>query len=260
MQNFMQHDFNVGKIIIACFVPAGTGLAVHVNRPGHGIAMHLGGEKMYTFSDGKILTVKENDIIYLPKHSTYEVLSKVHGDCYAINFDTAEDVGFSPFVAHVKNHKEVQEHFCTANSAWEAKKQSYIMQCKAELYQIISTLQQEYISEYFPQNKLEIIQSAIDYIHETYTEKPIRIDWLSAMCGITPEYFRRIFKSFYGVSPLHYINNLKITRAKELLKSHMYSVSDAAFLSGYTEMSHFSREFKKATGYSPSDYIKRSVQ
>jgi AraC-like DNA-binding protein len=78
------------------------------------------------------------------------------------------------------------------------------------------------------------------------------------MCGITPEYFRKIFKSFYGSSPLIYINNLKITRAKELFESGMYSVSEVAAHSGYSDISYFSREFKSATGLSPTEYAKRN--
>ena len=91
-------------------------------------------------------------------------------------------------------------------------------------------------------------------MHKNYTSKPIKISELAAMCGITPEYFRSIFKSFYGSSPLVYINNLKITRARELLESGMYSVEATATLSGYNDSAVFSREFKKATGLCPSKY------
>ena len=79
---------------------------------------------------------------------------------------------------------------------------------------------------------------------------------LSSMCQISYEYFRRLFENFYGISPVKYVNNLKITRAKELIESGMYSVTEAAFASGYTDMSHFSREFKKSTGFAPSRYGK----
>ena len=63
MKKFMNSDFNINKIVLAIFVAAGTGDAIHKNRPSHGLAIHKGGEKIYIFSDGKILTVKENDII-----------------------------------------------------------------------------------------------------------------------------------------------------------------------------------------------------
>ena len=260
MKSFMNYDFNINKIALAIFVAAGTGDAIHKNRPTHRLAIHKGGEKIYTFSDGKILAVKENDIIYLPKKSNYTVTAKVVGDCYAINFDVDEEISFNPFVVKAKNHSEITEQFRIANRIWELKEKSYILKCKAALYNIIYTIQQEYFSEYFPKNKFEIITPAVDYIHENYTKELISIDLLSKMCKITPEYFRRIFKSFYGDSPVTYINSLKITRAGELLESRLYSVSEAAALSGYTDISHFSRKFKKATGFCPSEYIRKSVQ
>ena len=260
MKEFMNYNFNINKIVLAIFVAAGTGDAIHKNRPSHGLAIHKGGEKIYIFSDGKMLTVKENDIIYLPKNSNYTVASKSIGDCYAINFDIDEDITFEPFVAKVKNHSEITEHFRTARKIWKLKKNGYLMKCKAELYNIIYAMQQEYFSEYQPVKKLDIIKPAIDYIHENYTKEIISIEALSKMCNITPEYFRRIFKNFYGVSPVRYINNLKFTMAKELLESKMYSVTEAANQAGYDEMSHFSREFKKATGVSPSEYKKSAQQ
>ena len=90
----------------------------------------------------------------------------------------------------------------------------------------------EYYSEYLPNDKYAIIKPAVERIHREYTKGLINISELSDMCGITPEYFRKIFKAYCGVSPLKYINALKITHAKELLDSGMYSVTEAALRSG----------------------------
>lgn len=128
------------------------------------------------------------------------------------------------------------------------------MKCKAELYQIIYNMEQEYFSEYLSTDKLEIIKPGIEYIHQEYTKQHISIEELSDMCGITSEYFRKIFRTYYGTSPIKYINELKISHAKELLASGMYSVTEAAFQSGYTDISFFSREFKKNTDLSPKEY------
>ena len=69
MTDFMNYDFNVEKIVLACFVPAGIGQVTHKNRPSHGLAINKFGEKIYSFSDGKQLVVKENDIIFLENKS-----------------------------------------------------------------------------------------------------------------------------------------------------------------------------------------------
>lgn len=76
------------------------------------------------------------------------------------------------------------------------------------------------------------------------------------MCDISEDYFRRIFKNTFGISPRKYINNMKISYSNELITSGMYTITEAAELSGYTDMSYFSREFKKAFGVCPADYRK----
>ena len=260
MRDFMTYDFGIESIAIATFVEAGTGDMVHRARPSHGLAINLGGEKKYTFKDGYTFTVKSNEMVYLPKGSTYQVVSIVPGDCFAINFDLREQTHFPPFFFKVKNHHAIIEHFRQAIHVWTAKKQGYMMKCKAELYQVIYTVQQEFAGAYFPNKKAQMIQPAVEYIHNHYNKELLSIEHLASLCSITPEYFRKLFKSFYGTSPLSYINNLKIARAKELLSSRLYSVCEAATEAGYRDMSHFCREFKKATGKSPGEYTKRVSQ
>ena len=68
MEPFTLSDFNIEKIVLACYVGKGMGMAVHRHRPSHGLALHTSGTKRYTFENGKILTVNQNDLIYLPKY------------------------------------------------------------------------------------------------------------------------------------------------------------------------------------------------
>jgi AraC-like DNA-binding protein len=143
-----------------------------------------------------------------------------------------------------------------AENCWRQQKtEGYKMRCKADLYNIISLLQVEYHSGYIPKSKFLIIEPAVNHINENYALDSLSIVKLAEMCDITPEYFRRIFRERFGTSPLHYINEMRLTRAKELLASGMYSVSEVAVLCGYTEACYFSREFKKRIGVSPKDYI-----
>ena len=155
MNDFMKYDFNIEKITFACFIHVGEGSPTHYDRPSHGLAMHMAGEKEYEFADGKKLTVRENDIIYLPKHSTYNVSSIHNGDCYAINFDFDGEISFSPFVIKAKNHSAMEDGFRTASNVWKLKKHGYVMKCKAELYNIIYAMQNEYFSRYFPKAFLQ---------------------------------------------------------------------------------------------------------
>ena len=254
MKNFINHNFNVSKIILACFVAPGGGTPIHKNRPSHGLALHMDGERYYKFSSGKTLLACQVDLIYFPKGSDYVVEGVSNGGVYAINFDLSEITDFSPFVMRVKNLGAFSESFKQAENAWRAKKQGFEMKCKAELYMVIFNIIKEYSYGYISKTSEKLVEPAVKYIHSEYTGDTISIAKLAEMCGISETYFRKIFSNVKGCSPVDYINSLKLSRAKELLKSEMYTVSEVAELSGFHDECYFSRFFKKKTGISPSEY------
>ena len=115
-------------------------------------------------------------------------------------------------------------------------------------------MQQEFALGYTSSKLTGVLHPAITYIHDHYTEENICVGYLAGLCGISEPYFRRLFTRSFGVSPLRYINTLKITRAKELIASRVYTISEIALLSGFHDEAYFSREFKKAVGVAPSKY------
>lgn len=254
--DFMNYNFNVSRIIFACHVKKDGGTKVHRNRASHGLALHMDGKKEYFFDNKKGLKVEKNKMIYLPKGSNYDVYREIHGECYAINFELDEQVDFEPFVMHIKNSDQIIELFKSTQRIWKAKEIGYEMECKANLYRILCFMQKEGASSYLPSEKERLITPAVEYIRLHYTDNTIGISFLAELCGITPEYFRQIFKALHGDSPLSYINRKRIANAKELLESGICSITEAAEASGYTDMSHFSRTFKATYGISARDYIK----
>lgn len=260
MKNFMNYDFDITNIGIAIFVEPGKGASVHKNRAMHGLAVNVSKDpehiKQYIFSGNKTVSVGQNEIIYLPKGSSYTVSSKRSGNCYAINFDIPEHVDFEPFSFKIKNVPAFIKEFEKAAALWKNKSTAYHMQCKASLYHILSMMQREYKSKYMASSTIDLIAPAVEYIKKNYTNENLCIPELAAMCEISEDYFRKTFKITFGISPRKYINELKISYAKELITSEMYTVTEVAELSGYTDMSYFSREFKKAFGLSPDAYRK----
>lgn len=252
----MTQNFNISRILLACYVAPNSGDSIHKNRPSHGFAMNMSGVKKYIFDGVKTLTVKKNSVIFLPKHSDYEVVTEEAGGCYAINFDVDEDTLSEPFCIDVKNFARVSEMFKIAERAFRQKRPWYEMQCKAQLYSIICALRSEYEKGYVPGSKRSVISPAIEYIHSEYTSGNIEIPTLARLCGVSEVYFRRLFHDCMGVSPVKYINNLKIERAKELVRSGagLYSVTQAAELSGFCDICYFYRLFKKEVGMTPSEY------
>ena len=256
MNNFMNYNFNIKNIVLATYVGKGQGSAVHQNRPSHGLALHLDGNKTYMFENSKNVTINKNNIIYMPKGSSYTVISHSKGDCYAINFDIDEAIDFEPFSFNTKNIQLFFDSFRHAEQIWRTKSHGFEMKCKSELYNILYNMQKEFELGYIQKSKAELIKPAIDFIHKNYTTDTITIPKLTQLCDISETYFRQIFIQCFGISPVKYINNLRITRAKELISSGIYSIHEAAELSGFKDDSYFSREFKKSLGASPSEYIK----
>lgn len=90
------------------------------------------------------------------------------------------------------------------------------------------------------------------YIDDHYTEK-IKLEELAAKFYLSKPYLMGIFKEQYGTTIIAYINQLRITKAKELLRFTDDTVEAIAIECGF-EPNYFARTFKKLEGMPPSEY------
>jgi len=88
-----------------------------------------------------------------------------------------------------------------------------------------------------------------DYNHE------IDIVQIAANYGMSPKKFRAVFKNITQKTPKEYIIQNKMIKAKELLQTGKYNVSDVAYMVGYDDVFYFSKLFKRKMGKSPKTYI-----
>ena len=251
----MYCDFIVNRIATATYVKKGSGHSVHTARPCHGIVLNVSaGDKTYTFSDGRSVTVSHNELLYLPKGSSYRVSSVQMGECYAINFDTGDEQSHPVATLTPKNINAYLTLFEKATQLWRSRSGAYKKQCMAILYEIFALIEGETHKEYLTRATANLIAPAVEYIHQSYTKKQMQISELADMCEISEDYFRKIFRSTYGTTPIRYINALKLRYAKELIFMGECTVGEAAFLAGFTDSSYFSREFTRAYGVCPAHY------
>lgn len=96
----------------------------------------------------------------------------------------------------------------------------------------------------------------VDWIEEHYSER-ITLDELGAICGLSPKYLCSFFKKMTGLTPMDYVNRLRIEKACISISNGHTSITDAAFDSGFNELSYFSKLFKKYVGCTPSEYKSR---
>jgi len=84
---------------------------------------------------------------------------------------------------------------------------------------------------------------------------------LSKDLEINPSYLSREFSKYFDdLSFGDYIRKQRIEKAKELIESSKYSLTEIAYLTGFSDQSHFTRIFKKHTGKNPSAFKKRGAK
>ena len=99
----------------------------------------------------------------------------------------------------------------------------------------------------------------MDYIAMHYNE-PLTNAVLAAQTNLSTVYFRKLFFELNGISPILYVQKLRIQKAKELLESDHAGIASVAGQLGYASVYDFSRTFKKHVGLSPSHYAKQMMK
>ena len=96
---------------------------------------------------------------------------------------------------------------------------------------------------------------AMDYIELHYMEQ-IKTEDLAGWCHISEAHLRRLFSFYLKMSPLEYINLVRIQKACDYLKTTDEQVADIAYKCGFPTLSTFNRNFKKIQGTSPNKWRK----
>ena len=94
------------------------------------------------------------------------------------------------------------------------------------------------------------IQDALSYIHSHFRQNP-SLSEAAAICRYSSNYFCEIFKKNTGMTYNKYLNDLKLSFARQLLTLSDLSVTEICFASGFSSLSHFLRTFKSTFGVSP---------
>ncbi|MBE6636526.1 MAG: helix-turn-helix domain-containing protein [Ruminococcaceae bacterium] len=110
-------------------------------------------------------------------------------------------------------------------------------------------------SRHQDKNMNNYVLLALNYIQYNYFNE-ITVASIADMLAINRSYFFRIFKAETGLSPIEYLNNYRIMKAKQLLLESTMPVSQIAIASGFTTPSAFYRMFNLKFGMSPSQYRK----
>ncbi len=224
--------------------------ARRVNRPLWAIILKYEGETVYT-SGGKNYLSDLSHIAILPKGSSYDWHCTREGHFCTLEFEC--DASYpEPMVFPVKNCDRILKMMKELERKRDLGDPMTELLCIRDICSIIILLMGG-AERYLPTSKQRRIDLAIEYISAHYNEK-LTNERLAEAAGMSVVYFRKLFKSITGLSPITYLHRFKIEKAKEMLRSDYGTLSDIATSLGYSTLYDFSRDFKKHTGVSPSKY------
>lgn len=107
-----------------------------------------------------------------------------------------------------------------------------------------------------PQTRAQAVPDSIEtvcrFMDKNYTAK-ITLNELATMASLNKYTFLRSFARAKGLTPYRYLENVRIGKAKELLRQGL-SLTDVALETGFADQSHFSAFFKEFIGLTPGQY------
>ena len=225
-------------------------------RPRHGLIYVLEGSALYEMSDGTSFTAGKDDIIYMPKGEKY--LTHCPDEAFlhmTINFNMQGSLTL-PRIRHSESGEKTKSDFSRIVTEWNSRSPNYRQRCIGLLYLLLTS--QLDINHRSIGEKQHQLANAMEILSRDYSQN-ISVSMLAESCGISETYFRKLFQRVYGLSPMDYITNQRISYARELLTNTGLSVEDISYDSGYKDPTYFCRIFKKATGMSPSEYRAEAV-
>lgn len=93
-------------------------------------------------------------------------------------------------------------------------------------------------------------------IRDHYVDPHFNVDTLSYKMGMSRSSFFNKTKAIMGQAPADVIRQYRMERAKELLKTKKYTISEIAYKSGFSDAKYFRDVFRKKYNQSPSQYAK----
>lgn len=117
--------------------------------------------------------------------------------------------------------------------------------------------------QYFrTQNNLDsdvlICNKIIKLIGEKFNDFELSVNLIADTVSLTPSYIGSIFKKIHKKSIIEYITDIRLEKAKILLRDESLRISDISIMVGYSDVYYFSKRFKQVYGYSPKQHKYKS--
>lgn len=253
-----ENDFTVTQVPIAHYRNYSKGYALTIkNRKFHGLTLILSGQLKMTLAErtitavpGDVLLQRAGDAYRLeatePSGAEYIVISYEVDDAEAL-LSLLPDRIFS--LEHLSRYRHAFENVARVFG-------SYGICHKPLLRSLVQEILCNIIRDHYPiilSSEKNPVEYAKQYM-EQYFNRDLTSEHIASVVGVSPSHLRALFQKNEGISPIRYLNRIRVERAKELLASGMFALSEIADACGFQNVYYFNRVFKKHVGVPPGKY------
>lgn len=227
------------------------------NNLNFGTHIHSSAEYIYISSgemilsvEGKQFTMKKGDAALILPNQAHSYKTPKESENYLCVFST----DYTPdFFEKYKLYEADNPVFrfnevSTYNDILMNSKSPF--QTKAMLYAICAVFEQRSTFHKRDQKFYDTIAEIVQYVEENYT-KNISLRTLSEKLGYNYNYTSNLFNSTFGTSFLQLVNEYRISKAENLLRSTDLSVTEISIQCGYNSLRSFNRNYRAIKGKSP---------
>ena len=226
------------------------------------LCLYIQGQREYTITDtGERFRLTPGDILFVPQHARYSFKITDCGETgndfmIALNFSMTDAAG-QPVIFGDQPRvlmKDRLSHYFMLFQRIESIGRtvaSNAMLLQSLFYGLFHELLLDINSAESMNSPYRAILPAISWI-ENNPASDDPIPDLARQCGVSQTQFRRLFGEYTGgSSPVEYRNRLRIEQADRMIRSGFVTVEQAARESGFRDLSHFYRVYKKLKGDTP---------
>ena len=102
----------------------------------------------------------------------------------------------------------------------------------------------------------EKLLRAIEYVQDQLNAD-LTVSGIAQAVALSPDHFTKLFKKSTGQTPYEYVVEARVRKAKELLTTGKFTISEAAYHVGFADQSHLTRHFKRVFGLPPKRLLSR---
>lgn len=154
---------------------------------------------------------------------------------------------------HFAESQSIGAEFDIMFNRFQSRDYLLLYRTAEELRENLKEMFGKFMDLYGNEENKDIVESVKDYIQENYAEN-INVADMAERFHTNANYLSTLFRKKTGVKLVNYIEGIRMEKAKEYLRNDVWTVTEIALETGYSDSNYFSKVFKRYAGVGPKQF------